>query len=229
MIGKEVHNTSSNQLQVPNNNKNQLQASSSNKKWVINLSNTSLTPAQESLLAKGPNFAIAPQSSYVEYIAAIGSVCHKLTDQDVQEIRVDMNALLRRAKAPKSNLNKAERKTLIQLKRDKDRIILTVDKGVAMVVLDREDYIEKAGNLLAQPSYRTLDRDPTNKLKARLITILRRIKRATDMEEGMYKTMHPTCCNPQSFMVYLKSIKPVPPLGLLYPAGAQLLMGWPMS
>ena len=32
------------------------------------------------------------------------------------------------------------------------RIILTVDKSVAMVVLDRENYIEKAENLLAQPA-----------------------------------------------------------------------------
>ena len=66
-----------------------------------------------------------------------------------------------------------------------------------MVVLDRKEYIEKAENLLAQPAYRTIDRDPTNKLRAKLITILRRIKRETDMEEGMYKTMYPTGCTPK--------------------------------
>ena len=38
-----------------------------------------------------------------------------------------------------------------ELKRDKDRIILTADKGVAMVVSDRENYIQKAENILAQP------------------------------------------------------------------------------
>ena len=58
----------------------------------------------------------------------------------------------------------------MELKRDKDRIILTADKGVAMVVLDRKEYIEKAENLLGQPAYRTIDRDPTNKLKAKLKT-----------------------------------------------------------
>ena len=46
-----------------------------------------------------------------------------------------------------------------------------------MVVLDKDRYIEKVENLLVQPAYRTIDRDPTNKLKAQLILKLRRIKR----------------------------------------------------
>ena len=65
-----------------------------------------------------------------------------------------------------------------------------------MVVLDKEKYIEEGKNLLAQPAYRTIDRDPTNKLKAQLILKLRRIKRETNMDEGMYKTMYPTSCIP---------------------------------
>ena len=46
----------------------------------------------------------------------------------------------------------------MELKQDKDRITLTADKGVTMMVLDRKEYIEKEENL-AQPAYRTLDRD----------------------------------------------------------------------
>ena len=81
----------------------------------------------------------------------------------------NINSLLRRAQAPNPNLNKEEVKALTELKRDKDRINLTADKGVAIVVLDRENYIERAENLPVQPAYRTMDRDPTNKLKAKLI------------------------------------------------------------
>ena len=29
-----------------------------------------------------------------------------------------------------------------------------MDKGVAMVIMDRQEYIDKANNLLAQPAYR---------------------------------------------------------------------------
>ena len=37
-----------------------------------------------------------------------------------------------------------------------------------MVVLDKNKYIEKSQELLAQPAYRTIGRNPTNKLKAKL-------------------------------------------------------------
>ena len=79
--------------------------------------------------------------------------------------------------APKPNLSKEERKALSKLKRDNDRIVLTAEKGVAIVVLDKKEYIEKAQTLLAQPAYRTMERDPTNKFKAKLITMLRKNKK----------------------------------------------------
>ena len=127
---------------------------------------------------------------------------------------------------PKPNLNKEETKGLPELRKDKDRLVLTADNGVAMVVIDKEEYIQKAENLLAQPAYRTIDRDPTSKLKAKLITILRRIKRDTNMDEGMYKTMYPTSCNTPRFYGLLIIYNTGTPLGQLYPAGAQVLMGW---
>ena len=50
------------------------------------------------------------------------------------------------------------------------------DKGVSMVVMDRDDYNNKAEELLHQPTYRPIPNDPTNKLKKRLITLLKQIK-----------------------------------------------------
>ena len=55
---RERSTQSNNQPQASRNN-NQLQSPNTNNKWVINLSNTPLTPAQESLLTKGSNFAVA--------------------------------------------------------------------------------------------------------------------------------------------------------------------------
>ena len=50
-----------------------------------------------------------------------------------------------------------------------------------MVVFDKKDYIEKTHNLLAQPACRIIERDPTNKHKAKLITMLRKnLKRIRD-------------------------------------------------
>ena len=61
-------------------------------KCIINLSSTPL----RSLLAKGPNYAIAPRHPpNLGYITAIESVCPKLSQQDVEELRPDVNKVLR--------------------------------------------------------------------------------------------------------------------------------------
>ena len=118
-----------------------------NPKCVINLSNKPLTPAQRSVLAKGPNFAVTPrQPPNLEYITAIEAACTKLS----QQLRADINRVLRSPHPPKPNLTKAQNTALRELKRDRDRIVLTADKGVAMVVMDRQDYINKANQLLNQ-------------------------------------------------------------------------------
>ena len=178
-----------------NDNNNQSEAASENRKWVINLSKTKLTKTQESLLAKEPNFAITPTNiPNVDYITAIESVCPKLKEEDAMELRTDVNLLLRRAKVPKANLTKQERIGLSQLKKDKDRVILIADKGVAMVVMDREEYDNKAQELLNSPAYRSLPRDPTNKIKAQLTTKLRIIKKGSNLDEGTYRVMYPAGC-----------------------------------
>ena len=52
----------------------------------------------------------------------------------MKELRADINGLLRKSHTPSPNVCKEELKALSELRRDKDRIILTADKGVAMVL-----------------------------------------------------------------------------------------------
>ena len=67
-----------------------------NPKWVINLSSKPLTPAQRSVLAKGPNFVVAAkQPPNLEYIAAIEAAFTKLSQQDAEELRAEVNRVLR--------------------------------------------------------------------------------------------------------------------------------------
>ena len=70
-------------------------------------------------------------------------MCHKLLDQDLQERGAETNCLLRKARAPRANITREEKKALRALKEDKDRIVLTAEKGVAMVVLDKKEYLER--------------------------------------------------------------------------------------
>ena len=67
-----------------------------NPKWVINLSSKPLTPAQRSVLAKGPNFVVTPRHPpNLEYITAIEAACTKLSQQDAEELRANINWVLR--------------------------------------------------------------------------------------------------------------------------------------
>ena len=126
----------------------------------------------------------------------------------------------------RANLTREESKALTQLKKDHNRKVLTVNKGLAMVVIDKEDYIQKAGTLLEQSAYKTIDKDPTNSSKAKLIQILRRLQRETGMDEGTYKTMYPTSHTPPKFYRLSKIHKMGTPSGTLYLAGVQSHMVW---
>ena len=72
-----------------------------NPKWVINLSSKPLTNAQRSVLAKGPSFAVSPKyPPDLEYITAIEAACTKLSQQDAEELRADINQVLRASHSP---------------------------------------------------------------------------------------------------------------------------------
>ena len=138
------------------------------------MSNKPLTPVQRSVLAKGPNFAVTPrQPPNLEYITAIEAACTKLSQQDAGELRADVNRVLRSSHPPKPNLTKAQNIALRELKRDRDCIVLTADKGVAMVVMDKQDYINKVNQLLNQNTYKVIAKDPTTTIKINSLTYLR--------------------------------------------------------
>ena len=165
---------------------------SSYSKWVINLSDTPLTKAQTRLLAHGPKFAIIPRHPpKEEYVASIEYACQKLNEGKAEELRVEIKNILKKNHPNKSNITKEEFRAIKELKQDEERIILTADKGVALVVLNKKDYIEKAEHLLSQLTYRKIQENPTSKQKAKLIRILKKIKTEGGISKEKYKKMYP--------------------------------------
>ena len=47
-----------------------------------------------------------------------------------------------------------------ELKKDNSRMILTTDKGVALVVIEKTEYMKKAEELLNKPTYRKIQKTP---------------------------------------------------------------------
>ena len=176
-------------------NKSNIADNSNIKKWVINLSDTPLTSNQEKLLARGPKFVIKPKQLPIEeYITAIEKTCPKLDKGEADELRVEVKKALKKAqnKTKSHNITKEENQALKDLKRDKERIILTADKGVALVAMKKEDYIKKSEEILNTYTYKKITEDPTNKQKTKLISILKSIKTEGGLKEEEYRKMYPT-------------------------------------
>ena len=87
-----------------------------------------------------------------------------------------------------------ECRALTELKQDTSRVVLTVDKGLAMVIMDQQDYNNKAHLLLADTNtYRILNKDQTNKL----IQTLKDIKQSGGLSAQNCKKLYPTSAVPQ--------------------------------
>ena len=168
-------------------------SSNTTNKWVINISSKPLTQAQEKLLAHRPNYAVVPKSPPIaEYIAAIEQACSKLQQGEAEELRGEVKSIIKRSCNPPPNITREERKAIRELKEDRSRMVLTADKGVALVVIDTEEYKKKAQELLQQPTYQPIPSDPTSKYKNKLINILKSIKAEGGITEAVYKKLYPT-------------------------------------
>ncbi|BHF78746.1 hypothetical protein SprV_0602186100 [Sparganum proliferum] len=113
-----------------------------NDKLVHNLSSKELTKYQMQVLRHEASFNTA-DAKPVNMIAAVESVlCQtEVTEETKSPIRHQVSSLLM-AHRPREVLSKVE------LKADKDLVIVPADKGRSTVVLDRKDYLQKAKRLL---------------------------------------------------------------------------------
>ena len=94
----------------------------------------------------------------------------------------------------KPNITVDELKAIKELREDQSRVVFTVDKGVAMVIMDKKEYTDKAIGLLSDTNtYRTIPKDPTNKL----IGILKDIKQTDGLKDSTYCKMCHTSAVPQ--------------------------------
>ena len=83
----------------------------------------------------------------------------------MEEFRVKVKVATQKIQRPKPNITREERVALTNLKKDPSRMVLTAHKGVTLVVMNSEDYKNKAEELLKENTYRTIPSDPTMRLK----------------------------------------------------------------
>ena len=129
---------------------------------VVNLSNIELNISSRTLLEKGLNFLIAPRRIPVEdIICSFKDSIKHLPENEAEEVRQNYARPLRRAKPPKPNITNEEYKALKELRKKDKVIILKVDKGGAVVILNKKGYLTKMeAHLDLSGCYKKLNKNP---------------------------------------------------------------------
>ena len=136
-----------------------------------------------------------------------------LEPHNAEELRAEIWGALRHAHNPRRNITKEEAQAFAELRTDHSRVILTADKGVALVVMDRADYNNKAQRLLEdRGTYKEVKTDPTNRLKKKkLFSLLKMIKAEGCINDQLYKKMYSTGAVAQKFCGLPKFTKETSP------------------
>ena len=114
--------------------------------------------------------------------------------QKVQRQAVEFIQNLR--KTP-NNLSKEEVKLLSQLGKNKKLVITKADKGNAIVIQDRKDYVDKVLKILSDKTkFSLLEEDPTIKREAALQKKLLGLKNGGKISDEDYKKIRPVGSGP---------------------------------
>ena len=98
------------------------------------------------------------------------------------------------------NLPREERQALNSLRQRTDITIKPADKGSAVVVTDRQKYIDEARRQLNdRTSYRLLDSDPTDTFSQQIQHTLDDIHAREVITDKAYECLSPTYCKPARF------------------------------
>ena len=200
-------------------------------KWTSG-SSTSLKPPSPAnnypYYKKDQTLPLPPNTPPIDaYIMATELASSKLPTQEVEEFRSDVNRLLKQQQQHNRhcNLNPAQCRALTQLKQDSTRVVFTVDKGVAMVIMDQQDYNKAQALLQDTNTYKVLPKDPTPNSKTNLSPYLKASnKQEASVPKNINNCIPPVQSHP-NFRAYPKYIKLVPPSDPQYPVGGPSHMG----
>ena len=98
---------------------------------------------------------LPPNTPIEAYITSTEQAATKLPTQEADELRSDVIEILKQLQQQHNkqcNLNPSQCRALTELKKDNTRVVLTADKGVAMVIMDQQDYIIKPNHYFRVPT-----------------------------------------------------------------------------
>lgn len=142
-----------------------------NQKWFVNATNVPIPQEIQGFLSLGPKFALktSPRNFPISsYLAEIENITSEIHEENRNQFRARVTNII--TNFIKNNNEKdqmsLERKTKRFLKEHSDILVIQADKGKKTVILNKQDYIFKAQELLQdRNTYKKIDRDQTRKIE----------------------------------------------------------------
>lgn len=173
------------------------------EKWIVNLSKHQLNSTETEVLGRGLNFAPAPtQIPTKEIIASVEPALRKHKDTVAANVaRAAVCNILRKAKPPPKNLTRDEKRALTSLRENNNIVIAKADKGNVTVVLDKEDYEDKANEILLAAPFQKIDKDGTKQTERKLNHTLKTLLDKKVIDKELYNNLRvsPGCSKPACF------------------------------
>ena len=108
-----------------------------------------------------------------------------------ETIRTKKSLSLQIFKPIKDNLSKNERKAFTELQFDTSFVIFPAEKGRAIVILNREDYLERRMDHVNKGLYHLYKKDRTTKIKAKTLKQLKALKDSEFIDNKFHHYLKP--------------------------------------
>ena len=141
---------------------------------VMNLSNYHLSSVEMDILKKGWKTCHTFSNNVEEYIVDVECAASKVNYNLKNAFKNECLPILHRLSNMKHKSNQAS-KCLKNL-REKDLIITKADKGNVIVIMNKEDYIDRTEKMLEDTVYQKINKSPLNKCVSEVNEVLKTIK-----------------------------------------------------
>ena len=182
-----------------------------NNNSVKNLSSRNLDTVENQVLSKGLNFAMnhSPKD-ILQFIAQVEPAIEDLKDTTIQEksrIRQKVVSAVHSAQSC-ANISYEEKQAIRRLKSDPSIVIAKADKGNAVVVMDKDDYLRKVNEHLSDSNiYKTLPNNPQNQLKNSVNKVLQRLKSEKKLSKAEYDLLYCSTAQTPRYYALIKTHK----------------------
>ena len=172
-------------------------------KLVHNISSYNLSPAEERLLCRGWNFCIENKiTNFIDFKTdmelnafKLQSDCHPNTFSTLcQKLNNYSDIFMKSLKKKKiRNISDDEFNAIKSLKDNDTIIICRADKGNAIVVLDKKDYINKMNEILKQKQFKYIKRSVLIEKEKLLNKYISKLHKDKIITKEIYWKIHSTC------------------------------------